>query len=82
MDCKFYIHPTGDFSKTRDARLGKCGLFPYADQKTITLVAGMDEPIGMRYRFATAARMNEAMCGIDAVNFVPRPWAKAFPKAK
>ena len=71
-DCKFFLPPIGDLSNDYAVRRGRCALFPYADNYVGILIPGFDEPIGSRFRFATAARQSESMCGESAVNFVAK----------
>jgi len=77
-DCKFFLPPIGDLTNDYAVRRGRCALFPYADNTVNILIPGFDEPIGRRFRFATAARESESMCGESAVNFVPKQTVRLY----
>jgi hypothetical protein len=77
-DCKFFLPPIGDLSSDYAVRRGRCALFPYAENTVRTLIPGFDEPVGRRFKFATAARESEDMCGETAVNFVPMKKMKDY----
>ena len=75
-DCSFFIPPINDLTSDYAVRTGRCALFPYSDNTVKTLLPGIDEPIGLRHRFASTARYSESMCGESAVNFVPKKPSK------
>ena len=81
MKCRFFLPPTDDMYRASNIRLGKCLLYPYANQTVATLVVGMSEPdYGGLFQYAGVARSTETMCGPFGSQFTAKNYQRIFPQ--